>query len=82
MRDEQLEHRCNYIDSSVTSGGLAPLLEVSKRAFRPGSSDATEAGPPAIESAVFKDEYYIYEQDHRFTNYYFIYEQGQKDIIV
>ncbi|KAH3785227.1 hypothetical protein DPMN_163312 [Dreissena polymorpha] len=45
------------VDSSVTSGGRAPTPEVSKRALRPGSSDVTEASPPAIESAVFKDEY-------------------------
>ncbi|KAH3770877.1 hypothetical protein DPMN_172174 [Dreissena polymorpha] len=45
------------VGSSVISGGRAPSPEVSKRALRPGSSDATEASPPAIESAVFKDEF-------------------------
>ncbi|KAH3798085.1 hypothetical protein DPMN_151675 [Dreissena polymorpha] len=39
------------VDSSVTFGGLAPPPEVSKRALRPGSSDATEASPPEIKSA-------------------------------
>ncbi|KAH3790187.1 hypothetical protein DPMN_168383 [Dreissena polymorpha] len=62
------------VDRSVTSGGRAPPPEGSKRALRPGSTDATEA--------VFKYEYYIHEQNDRFTNDYFIYEQGQKDIIV
>lgn len=70
------------VDRSVTSGGRAPPPEGSKRALRPGSTDATEASPPVTESAVFKDEYYIHEQNDRFTNDYFIYEQGQKDIIV
>ncbi|KAH3752468.1 hypothetical protein DPMN_187085 [Dreissena polymorpha] len=70
------------VGSSVTSGGRAPSPEVSKSALRPGSGDATEASPSAIERAVFKDEHYIYEQDDRFTNDYFINEQVQKDIIV
>lgn len=73
------------VEKLAISAEPAPVQEVNRQTQQVGS-DVTNSPATECCSTDIKDEYSfgdnVYFDEHRFTNDYYIYEQGQKDIIV